>query len=982
MIKKSLIIITLLLPLLLIGQNAFAHATPITYEPESSALLNKVPDSVRIKFSERIEPNASDIKIFGPDGSLVNKHTASVDSSDSRVFSVDMKDGGQGTYTVSWQVVSADDGHFTKGAFTFSVGKETQVAGAVSGQIQIQHITTVPQAVTEGIELLGQSLLIGALILLVLLWRPLLKRFNSNLLPHRSLFEKKFALFLTIGCVLIFIGVASFLIIKTFDLQQLRVADFWSTFKTFIGTVDGKYTLFRGILGVAFLTLFWFRRRTILNSERVTKSEYALLAMILLMMLARARVSHAAASHFHPVFSIFVNFAHLFFKDLWVGGLIALVVLFIPIFSKIKEALITASLLTSFSRLMSVVFGGIGITGVYIVWLHLKGPQFLFTTEWGERFIILSIFAVFLVFVRFYHQIFIDRAAVNLAKGVAKDRLKKMLSWVNYTLPLEMFIGIAVLFVTSFLIITTPPFPGEQFSFIKQSVSQGAQITLTTYPYESKNFLLTVADEKTKKELSLNDIVVTLTNDEKGIGPIVANTEERFVGGYAFSQNLLSPSGKWKIDVSARREGSYDSVASFLVDYPKEIVTTRIDPDRRTFGVFEVLMIIMVLGIFGTAFILYRLSAYLSVICTNLEIKTLPEEKARFVWRPWLSWAFGFVGLLIISTLVYVSYAQFLKTDFQRLCERDGNFWLQSVPMRDGVALSSDTVTGCTLNIGLYHFTDEREYSYFSRPRQSAVEITTLPEKPLAGQVTQFSVNINTIEQGRKAGPVNDLGIYHDRILHMIIVGEDLKTFAHIHTEDLGLVTPEMKKDGRFPLRYVFPRAGHYTLVVNYVVGGHELSQQSFIDVSGTPQMEKNADAVSKLEPSLIKSFGEDEVTLETPATIKAGDITKFTYVIKKDGKPVTDLQPYLGAAMHIAVVRADLGRVIHTHGQVYLPGSAFFQQLLQNYVRYHSHFVPDSFGPKIQANITFPQPGLYQLFGEFKHEGKIITTSFAIKVE
>ena len=47
-----------------------------------------------------------------------------------------------------------------------------------------------------------------------------------------------------------------------------------------------------------------------------------------------------------------------------------------------------------------------------------------------------------------------------------------------------------------------------------------------------------------------------------------------------------------------------------------------------------------------------------------------------------------------------------------------------------------------------------------------------------------------------------------------------------------------------------------------------------------------------------------------------------------------------------------------------------------------YKFFVPDHFGPKIQASITFPQPDLYDIFGEFKVAGKVVLTSFIVRVE
>src|SRR5688500_18371530 len=118
---------------------AFAHATPVTYEPAASSVLTDAPSAVAIIFSERVEAAASSIIVYGPDGGRVEEGDAVAGDSEPRVFSVPVRAAAEGTYTVSWQVVSADDGHFTKGAFAFSLGKETTPAIAAAQGFQISH---------------------------------------------------------------------------------------------------------------------------------------------------------------------------------------------------------------------------------------------------------------------------------------------------------------------------------------------------------------------------------------------------------------------------------------------------------------------------------------------------------------------------------------------------------------------------------------------------------------------------------------------------------------------------------------------------------------------------------------------------------------------------------------------------------------------------------------------------------------------------
>jgi Cu+-exporting ATPase len=125
------------------------------------------------------------------------------------------------------------------------------------------------------------------------------------------------------------------------------------------------------------------------------------------------------------------------------------------------------------------------------------------------------------------------------------------------------------------------------------------------------------------------------------------------------------------------------------------------------------------------------------------------------------------------------------------------------------------------------------------------------------------------------------------------------------------------------------------------------------------------------------KKFGDYEVSLSTtPVRVQAGKEARLEYLITKDGAPVTDLEPYLAAPMHIAIVLADLKTFLHEHGEV--PSAEHAEHM-----GVHIHgAVPERFGPAITAEIVFPQKGLYHVFGEFRHGGKVVVSSFAVEAE
>ncbi len=84
---------------------------------------------------------------------------------------------------------------------------------------------------------------------------------------------------------------------------------------------------------------------------------------------------------------------------------------------------------------------------------------------------------------------------------------------------------------------------------------------------------------------------------------------------------------------------------------------------------------------------------------------------------------------------------------------------------------------------------------------------------------------------------------------------------------------------------------------------------------------------------------------------------------------PVTDLQPYLGAAGHVVVMRADGSTFAHRHAETFdthdrpvlaLPGTRF--------------------GPDLDLHVRFDRPGAYRLWAQFElADGTVVTAPFVL---
>ena len=248
----------------------------------------------------------------------------------------------------------------------------------------------------------------------------------------------------------------------------------------------------------------------------------------------------------------------------------------------------------------------------------------------------------------------------------------------------------------------------------------------------------------------------------------------------------------------------------------------------------------------------------------------------------------------------------------------------------------------------------------------AVIHLETVPERisAHAPAALQFSL------RDRSGKPLSGITVSHERILHVIVVSEDFTVFAHLHPEDFGVVTSEMIRDARFSINYSFPKAGRYLIALDSAVHDLPFSKHLFINVTGEPKM-----AVTATDFSSVKKSGDYVIRLAVPEHIRAGQKTNIGYYIEKNDKPVSDLEPYLAALMHLAVIKADLGNFIHAHGGA--PGSS------STHPAGHIHgSALHGFGPLIEATIFFPVKGIYQIFSEIKHQGKVIVTSFTVTVE
>lgn len=239
-------------------------------------------------------------------------------------------------------------------------------------------------------------------------------------------------------------------------------------------------------------------------------------------------------------------------------------------------------------------------------------------------------------------------------------------------------------------------------------------------------------------------------------------------------------------------------------------------------------------------------------------------------------------------------------------------------------------------------------------------------DPPVAGEPSEMIVSAFNATTG---DPITELDIVHERMMHFFIVGDDFETFFHTHVEDYPDGANESYR-GVYKTGYTFPKAGFYSVIVDYTSSGKNTIRNFVVwsseDVRGeTP--ERNG-----FDPDLSRDgvFDGYSVSLAAPDQIMVGEEVALDHHIEFGGEPVRDLQNLLGSAMHVVIIKTDLSYASHTHA--YVP----------------SHFIHAGtmaqryYGPDVPVRHTFTQPGDYAVFGQFMHDGEVVTTRFFVRVD
>jgi copper transport protein len=518
---------------LLLASPAAAHAELSKITPANGAQLSRPPTEIQMTFTESVNLLANGIRLIDNVGGTVPTPDPTVDG---RVVTwpmpVKLSDG---TYVVTWRVVSAD-GHPISGASSFVVGSAVANSSAAGTGIPDTAATASEpaapwQLVTVRFANYVAFAVFAGVTAFVLLCAPASsKDAKLQFLARAGLVGGGAA---TIAAILVqgpyTAGVS---MSHSLDIQLLRQT---------LTTPFGRALIWRLALYAAVGILIWRLPRAIgqLGSWLVPAGLVGIAVTI-------ATAGHGASS---GLVELVVDAVHALTAALWVGGLIALVAL---------GRAVQPHALHQFSGLAMISVVTLIVTGTVNSLSHLETIEQLWRTRYGLTLVIKLVLV-----------------AVTIGVAAVSRRRLQQLRVPLRSVRLEAALTVAVLAVTALLSMTAPP-PKAAATYdhaahdaalaggnaaVQIPLSDRGTAALTVLPATTagSHLHLRLTDKK-GKPLSASRVSLKVANPSRDIAAIPVPMSMR--DGVWIADYRFPIPGTWKARITVEGIGASAVVAS------------------------------------------------------------------------------------------------------------------------------------------------------------------------------------------------------------------------------------------------------------------------------------------------------------------------------------------------------------------------------------------------------------------------------------
>ncbi|MCD9880166.1 copper resistance CopC/CopD family protein [Streptomyces guryensis] len=375
-VRTLALLLLAVLGVLLAGAGpASAHAALTGSDPSQGVVVDKAPSQVTLTFSEKVATSDDSLRVLDPKGKRVD--TAKPTNVSGTSYAVQLHSGlADGTYTVSWQVVSADS-HPVAGAFTFSIGAPSSTSVSVSDQTVGGGIVGWLYGFGRYMSYAGFIIMVGGAAFVLACWRR-----GSGVRPLQRLVVSGW-LALTSATLLLLLLRGSYTSSgKVGDIFDLSLLGQVLQTKSGAALVSRLLLLAAAALFIAVLFGAYDKRED--EEKRDLTFGLAIGGFVVAAGLAASwAMAEHASTGLQPGIAMPVDVVHLLAVAGWLGGLCALLVALYHSDTPIEAAAVRRFSRVAFSSVLALV-----ATGIYQSWRQLGSWSAFTDTAYGQLLLV------------------------------------------------------------------------------------------------------------------------------------------------------------------------------------------------------------------------------------------------------------------------------------------------------------------------------------------------------------------------------------------------------------------------------------------------------------------------------------------------------------------------------------------------------------------------------------------------------------------
>lgn len=512
---------------------AFAHATLDSSSPSAGQTVATSPINVELRFDENVQVSLGGVRVFDSRGHQVDTSAPSHPGGGGSRIAVHVPHLGNGSYVVTWRVISADT-HPVRGAFVFSVGTPTtnrNISG-LSATLLNRQSGDITVGVLFGIArflvFVGLLLFVGGVAFIVFVW------------PNGRFEQRARRIVWGSWLTALFGTVLGVVVQGPYDaarsLGAITNASIWNDV---LDTRFDEVWLTRvALLLVAVPLVRMVFRREPERDEPLPSWWFGACALVAVGLLGTPALAGHAGNGSLLALTIVFDTVHVGAAAVWLGGLIVLALVVLTSGS-------SAELPVVVPRFSTIAFASVltlSVTGFLRGWREVGSFGNLLSTSYGHILDVkLAAFALLVVFAFVSHQLVRKR---NLEPASVRTLRRSVAT--------ELVIGIVVVAVTALLVNAPPARSQATGPYVKTLETSKAWFDVQVIPARAglNEMHFTISDP-TGRGNTVQDFKVQFELPARGIAPIIVPLERITLGHYLAPRADIPISGNWTMTITA-----------------------------------------------------------------------------------------------------------------------------------------------------------------------------------------------------------------------------------------------------------------------------------------------------------------------------------------------------------------------------------------------------------------------------------------------